>query len=156
MLPQTHFLLPFLIVLGLTKFNILSWKLALISGIIAVVIDLDHLVEHFIHSKKNKLSIFRTWNNSMKYHKFSQRSLIHHWQGFLIITGALLIILIFNWQSALILAIAYYSHLLLDYIHLKRDKYLRFKIGRFFIKETHTEIIIDILLIKGIILLFWF
>lgn len=151
--PQTHFLFPFFIAFILTKLNILSWKLAVLCGLIGVLIDIDHYLEHIIHSRSNSLSLRACWNNAIKFHRFNQRSFIHHWQGFLILSLIFLIVLFFNWKISLILAISYYSHLILDYVHLKKEKVLRWKIGELFMKESRLEIIIDTLLVLGIIVL---
>ena len=153
MYPQSHFLFPFFLGLILTKFNVISCKMALLAGIIGIIIDLDHYIEHILHAKKNKFSLKDTWNNSVKLHKFEQRSFIHHWQGALVLTFIFLVLLFFNWQITLVLAIGYYSHLLLDYVHFKREKYLRFKIGRLLVKESYTELTFDIILVILIIVL---
>jgi len=146
MYPQTHFLFPFFIALILTEFNLLSWKLALLAGTVGVLVDLDHYFEHIMHAKKNKFSLKDTWNNSIKLHKFYQRSFIHHWIGAVLIASILLAALFFNWKISLALAIGYYSHLILDHYHLKGKK-LEIKIGPLFINEYHTEIILDAILI---------
>jgi hypothetical protein len=150
---QTHFLFPFFIALILTKLNLISWKLALLCGLIGVLIDVDHYVEQIAHSKTNRFSLKVAWNNSIRFHRFEQRSFIHHWQGFLMLTLIFLIILFFSWKISLILAIAYYSHILLDYAHLKKEKFLRWKVGKLFVKESYLEIFLDILLILGVIIL---
>lgn len=150
--PHTHFLFPFFLALILTKLNLLSWKLALLCGIIAVLIDLDHYAEHLLHSRTHKLSLKDTWNNAVKFHRFTERSFIHHWPGFLILSLIFLIILFFTWKISLILALSYYSHLFLDYFHPKKEKFLRWKLGKLFVKESHLEITLDLILILGIII----
>ncbi|MBU0459487.1 MAG: metal-dependent hydrolase [Nanoarchaeota archaeon] len=153
MYPQTHFLFPFFISAILVKLNVLSWKLALASGIVGVLIDADHYVEHIIRAKTNKWSLKATWNNSAKLHRFYQRSFIHHREGFLVLTLLFIIVLFFSWQIALAKAIGYYSHLLLDYVHLKKKKYLQFKIGKFFVKESWFELGFDFFLVVGIVII---
>ncbi len=155
MYPQTHFLIPFLIGLTLTKFNLLSWKLVLLSGIIAVLIDLDHFVEHIIHKKKNKFSLTDTWNQAIHNHWFVEWSFLHRWQGMIIIGLVLLLVLFFNWQIALTFAIAYYSHMILDYIRVSfKPKYmLRLKEKRLFIDIPYYELILDLILVVGTIIL---
>ncbi|MBR9683106.1 hypothetical protein GOV03_01045 [Candidatus Woesearchaeota archaeon] len=150
---HTHFLLPFFIALILTKLNLLSWELAVMCGLIGMLIDFDHYLEHMLHQKENRFSLKSAWNNSIKFHRFSQRSFIHHWQGFLILSLLFVIILFFSWEISLILAIGYYSHLFLDYIHLKKEKVLKWKLGNLFMKESRLEIILDIILILGIVIL---
>lgn len=146
MYPQTHFLFPFFIALILTEFGLLSWKLALVAGIVGVLVDLDHYFEHIMHAKKNKFSLKDTWNRSIKLHRFEQRSFIHHWLGAMLVFLILVIVLFFDWKISLALAIGYYSHLILDHQHLKGKK-VEIKIKSLFINEYYTEIILDIILI---------
>lgn len=155
MYPQTHFLFPFLISLILMKYGLLDWKLALISGIIGVLIDLDHLAEHIFHSRKNKFSIVDTWNNAVHYHRFSERSLLHHWLGMLIIGFILMVVSFFNWKISLMLAIAYYSHMVLDHICIRvKPKYvLRLKEEGLFVQIPYYELVFDGILVLGMVLL---
>src|SRR3989344_6442576 len=151
MYPHTHFLFPYFIGLLLWKFNFLSWKLALIAGVIGVFVDIDHYVEHILHAEKKKFSLVDTWNNSVKLHKFYQRSFIHHWQGALIVSVLLLFGIFWNWQFIIVLALGYYSHLLLDYVHLNNKKSLAAKLGYFYLKEPWGEVVLDVVLIAGIV-----
>ena len=128
--PYTHFLLPYVISLILVKNGIFTWKLALVCGLVGVIIDIDHFIEHVIHSKKQKLSLLDTWNNATKYHRFYERSFIHNFVGFLIFTVMFLVIYVFDWKIALVLAIAYYSHMFLGYVHLQKSTGFRWKIGK--------------------------
>jgi len=144
---HTHFLFPVAISLLFYKLNFLSWPLVLASGLVGMLIDLDHYLEHILHAKKNRFSIIATWNNSIKLHRFNQRSFIHDGPGILIITAVLLICSYFYWRLALALAIGYYSHILLDHLHLKKEKYFRGKLGAYFLKESYFEIWLDLLLI---------
>lgn len=155
MYPQSHFLFPYLISLVLMKFGLLNWKLALLSGIIGVLIDLDHLVEHVLLAAKNKFSLSDTWNNAVHYHRFSERSVLHHWLGMLIIGLVLVGVSFFNWQIALALAIAYYSHMILDHISIWiKPKYvLRLKEEGLFIQIPYYELIFDGVMVVGIVLL---
>ena len=146
MYPQTHFLFPYFIALILTEFGLLSWKLALLAGLVGVLVDLDHYFEHMLHAKKNRFSLKDTWNYSIKLHKFYQRSFVHHWIGAMLVGLILLIILFFNWKISIALAIGYYSHLILDHYHLKGKK-LEIKVGSLFIDEFYTEIIVDVILL---------
>ncbi len=149
--PHTHFLFPFLIGLILIKFGVLSWKLALLCGVVGVLVDLDHYVEHIVHSKSNKFSLISTWNNSARVHRFIQRSFIHGLKGALMLTLIFLFIVFFSWKVALILAIGYYSHLILDYIYLRKDKFLRWRFSGLYLKESYLEFFLDIILSLGII-----
>ncbi|MDP3640399.1 MAG: metal-dependent hydrolase [Nanoarchaeota archaeon] len=153
MYPQTHFLFPFFIGLVLSKLNVLSWELALLAGIIGVLVDLDHYVEHILHAKMNQFSLRATWNNSIKLHRFYQRSFIHFEKGALLVTGVLVALAFFSWQVSLALAFGYYSHLLLDYPSMKKERRIHLRIGHLYIREPYMEIALDVLLMVGVLLL---
>jgi hypothetical protein len=152
--PETHFLFPFVIASVLAKLNIISWKLVLLCGLIGLIIDLDHYLEHVFHSKSNRFSFKAAWNNSIKFHRFSQRSFIHHWQGFLILSIVFLILSFFYWKIAFVIAIGYYSHLILDYVHLKKNKTFNWKLGKLYMKESYFEFVLDIILIVMLIVIY--
>jgi len=153
MYPQTHFLFPFFLGLILVKLTVLSWQLALLAGIIGVLVDLDHYIEHILHAKTNKFSLRATWNNSIKLHRFYQRSFIHFEKGALFITGILVALAFFSWPISLGLALGYYSHLLLDYPSMKKEKKMHLRIGRLYIQEPYGEVLLDLLLAVGVLLL---
>jgi hypothetical protein len=155
MYPQSHFLVPFFLGLVLKKFNLMSLEGAIISGIIGVLIDLDHYIYYALKVKKNRFSLRNAWNNSSTYHGFSARTFIHYWPGMIIISIIILILLLYNWKFALILGLAYYSHIILDHKMLNLDhlKTLRFKIFRLIIRLQPFELILDILCLIGIIIL---
>lgn len=151
MYPHTHFLFPFFLGLLLSKFGILSWKGALLAGIIGVLIDLDHYVEHILQAKTDKFSLRATWNNSIKLHRFQQRSFIHDAKGCVLLTVLLVGIALFSWKAALAGALGYYSHLLLDFPSLRKEKKVREKVGSLYFRETYGEMVLDILLVVGIV-----
>jgi hypothetical protein len=160
MYPQTHFLVPLFLGLILAKFNLLTPKLALIAGIIGALVDIDHYIEYIIHTKKNRFSIKAMWNNSIKFHKFSARSFIHHWRGISIISILLGIYLIFfqsQWQIALTVALGYYSHILLDHYKLGRlfhKKYVyKSKIIGMYVRLPLLELVLDLFCLAGSLLL---
>lgn len=152
--PHTHFLFPFAIALILNKLGIISFKLALLCGIFAVLIDIDHYVEYILHAKKNRFSLIATWNNSMRYHRFIGRSFIHHWQGFCILSLVFVALSFFDWKLAFILAIGYYSHILLDHIALRKEGFIKSKVGKVFVKESESEFVLDIILLITIVSIF--
>lgn len=144
--PQTHFLLPFFIAFILFRLNIISFKLMLLCAFLGVLIDLDHYIEHILHSRKHKFSLAGAWNNSVKLHKFHQRSFIHHEKGALILTVIFLALAFFYWKTALILAISYYSHIFLDWMHLKGVPSVSFRVWKIYDQRSYFEIMLDILL----------
>lgn len=156
MYPHTHFLFPFFMGLLLAKVGWLSWKWALLAGIIGVLIDLDHYVEHILHAKTNKFSLRATWNNSIKLHRFQQRSFIHNAKGCLLLTVLFVGIALFSWKAALAGALGYYSHLLLDFPSLQKEKRVQEKVGTLYFRETYGEMVLDILLAVGIVIVLVF
>ena len=150
MYPLTHFLFPFFIAQIFVKLNYLDYKLAIITGIIAVLIDLDHWIYRII--KFHEFNPKNAWNNAVKKHDPKERTFLHHKPGMILIASLTLILLFFSWKSALILALAYYSHILLDNLHLKLKSYLKMEEEGFIFKIPFYEIIFDLILILLIVL----
>tara|TARA_Y100000310_G_scaffold89923_1_gene87166 strand:+ start:115504 stop:115974 length:471 start_codon:yes stop_codon:yes gene_type:complete len=155
MYPQTHFLFVLLLGLTFTKYGYLNWKLSLLAAFLSSVIDIDHYIEHIIHNKKDRFSLKKTWNDAIHYNKFYEWSFIHRWQGMLLVTLIVVILFIFNWTWALVIALAYYSHMILDYINInyKAKHMVHIKEWKIFIDIPWYEIVFDLLLILGIIFL---
>ncbi len=84
--PHTHFLFPFAIALILNRLGVVSWKLALVCGIVGVVVDADHYAEHLLKAKTQRFSFMRAWNDAIRFHHFDERSSIHHLNGFLVLS----------------------------------------------------------------------
>ncbi len=58
----------------------------------------------------------------------------------------------FDWRIALILGIGYYSHLLLDYANFRRERFLRWHVGRFLMKESYLEFVLDVALVLAVVI----
>ncbi|RME54943.1 hypothetical protein D6777_02160 [Candidatus Woesearchaeota archaeon] len=151
MLPHTHFLLPFTIAYYLSSKGLMTFKMALLAGLVGVLIDLDHLLEYFLHT--HKLSLIGVWNNSLHFHRFKQRTIIHRWKGALLVTLLIILTFLISEVVALAIAIGYYSHLILDYVYLKLG-YFSFKLGKIYFKESYFEIILDVLFLLILLKLF--
>src|SRR3989344_9154685 len=150
---HTHFLFPFFIALLFSKLGFFSWKFAILAGIAGMAVDIDHYIEHILHAKRNPYSLKDTWNNSIKTHRFNQRSFIHEGIGVFMLTILFLIVAYFNFYLSLTLFIGYYSHILLDGIYLHHSPNFRGKISSFFLKESYGEIVLNVVLIVGILFL---
>jgi len=153
MLPHTHFLFAFLIGEILVKRGIFSLQLAVLTAILAVLIDLDHFI--FYSVKHTNLSLKNAWNAAVLHHE-QERTFIHHAVGFIIITLIIIITYFINLTATIVLATAYYSHLFLDFAHLnifKAKDVFRFREAGYSFKIPLYEIIIDILLILIILIL---
>ena len=155
MYPWTHFLFPVFLVEILVHISYLNHWHALIAGLIGVLVDLDHPIEFALVRKKFNLR--QAWNNSVVSHKVEGRTFIHHWLGILIVAIICFGLLFFNPLYALLLSLGYYSHILLDYVHIKvLNKSIKFKEFGFSIRIPESELIFDVFLLLGIIGLFVF
>ncbi len=152
MLPQTHFLFAFLIGLLFAKFGYFTLSEAFLAGFISIIIDLDVLFVYLI--KHKEFSIRKAWNSSIINHEH-EKALIHRWPGF--IAATLLFIILANYFliPSLILIIAYYSHFLLDHLHIKtKKKFVLHEYG-FVIKLFYFELIFQLICLILVILLFF-
>ncbi len=154
--PHTHFLFPFVIGVIFVELGVFTWPLAILAGVVGMLIDVDHYVENIVHSKKNRFSLRAAWNNAVKYHRFNQRSFIHYGIGVLILTGIFMVVAVFSWKIALAVAIGYYSHIILDYSHLKNEEHFRWKLGSLYMKEQVGEAILDVFLVALLVLVLFF
>lgn len=154
MYPLTHFLLAFLIGLILVYYGQFNLFQAFITGLVALLIDIDHFIYYSI--RKKDFSFKNAWNAAVK-HKLNERTLIHHLPGFLISSLILLILFFLNKTWFLILFIGYYSHIFLDYLDIKRwlevKRKIKFKEEGFYFKIPIYEIILIMAMIILIILL---
>ncbi len=146
MYPQTHFLVPFFLAEILVKFGLLNHNLALMAGFVGVLIDLDHYLHRIlIH---HDFSLKRTWNAAIMHHDIhGERTFIHHWSGLMTVTLLLFVMAFFSWHLSVALFLGYYSHLLLDDLHLHIKKQWKFKEGVLFFRIPMHELWLDSLLI---------
>jgi len=149
--PHTHFLLPFLIGMIFENLGIFTFEQALLCGLLGVLVDIDHYIEYVIHT--GKFSVIGMWNNAYKYHRFEERSFIHHLEGMILITFFIMLLAGLDWALAWMLAIAYFSHMALDYLHLKKEKIFRWKFLMLYMRETRLELILDVVFVIGLITL---
>ncbi|MFC1682003.1 metal-dependent hydrolase [Nanoarchaeota archaeon] len=152
MYPQSHFLFSLLVGLIVAKFGVFSYEVAFYIAVVAVLIDIDHLIAYF--SKYKEMNLKDAWNYSVR-GKYHGRTFIHHWIGFLVITLIIVGLYFFNLTWFYVLSIAYYSHMFLDYAHLNvlkiKDKMILRGWG-FVEKINKFEVLFDIFLIVGIVL----
>lgn len=127
MYPPVHFLFPFMLTFLLHQNGLIPLYPAFLAGFVGLFVDVDHYIEHMLYAKKDRFSLRRTWNNATYYHRFNERSFIHHWQGLLLLSLLFAAMAFFSWQTALAMAIGYYSHMLLDHVHMKKTSGFSFK-----------------------------
>jgi len=156
MYPLTHFLISFFMGLLLVKYGYFSLIQAIFTGLVGLLIDLDHFIS-YVFIKKD-FNFKNAWNAVVK-HKFEERTFIHHLPGFLIFTLILIVLFFINKVWFLILAIGYYSHMFLDYFNFREwsriKEQIKFKEEGFRFKIPLYEIILDVILILLIIFTFF-
>ena len=116
MYPLTHFLVGFL--LGVV---FLDFRLGLFAGLVALLLDLDHFVE-FVLVKK-KFNFREAWNSAVVKHVKYERSFLHHWKGFFVVSVLLVFIYFLSLEVFFVVLIGYYSHYLLDHISYRSSKF---------------------------------
>ena len=153
MYPQTHFLFSLLIGLIFVKLGVFDYKIALLIAIFSVLIDSDHFI-NFALRRKN-YSLRDAWNAIVIRH-FHGRTFIHHIVGFILITFLIIFLFFANKNFFWIVSVGYYSHMFLDYAKinfLKIKGKMTIKESGFIEKISKFEILLDIFLMIGIILL---
>jgi len=153
MYPQSHLLFAFLISLIFVKFGIFSYQTALLIAVFAVLVDIDHFIIFAV--RKGDYSLRDAWNAGILKH-MKERTFIHYYLGFILITFAIILLFFFNRTWFWIIGISYYSHMFLDYaklniLKIKGTKTI--KEAGFVEKISKFELMFDIFLIIGIILL---
>jgi hypothetical protein len=153
MYPQSHLLFAFLVSLIFVKFGIFSYQTALLIAIFAVFIDLDHFINFAI--KKGDYSLRDAWNAGILKH-MKERTFIHHHFGFILITSIIILLFFLSRTWFWIIALAYYTHMFLDYAKLNVLKIkgkMTIREAGFVEKISKFELMFDIFLGAGIIFL---
>ncbi|MBT3690634.1 metal-dependent hydrolase [Candidatus Woesearchaeota archaeon] len=155
MYPLTHFLVAFFIGLIMVKYGSFTLLQALYAGLVGLLIDVDHFISFVI--KKDDFSLKHAWNATVKY-KLEERTFIHHFPGFIIVSLILLLLYFIGGPWFWILLIGYYSHIFLDYFNFRKwlrlkRKSLNFKEEGFFFKIPIYEIVFDVIFIALILFL---
>ena len=152
MYPLTHFLISFFIGLLLVSQGYFTYLQAFITGLVGLLIDVDHFV---CYALKRSFNFKKAWNAAVL-HKLKERTLVHHLPGFLVSTLILVILFFVSKVWFWILFIGYYSHMILDYINfgkwLRVKKKIKFEEEGFFFKVPLYEIVLEIILVLLIIL----
>jgi len=153
MYPQSHFLFALFVSMIFVKFGVFDYKIALLIAVIAVFIDIDHLINFII--KKGDYSMRDAWNAGILKH-MKERTFIHHYLGFTLITEIVILLFFISRTWFWIISIAYYTHMFLDYAKLNVLK-IRTKItikeAGFVERINKFELLFDMFLVAGIILL---
>lgn len=124
MLPLTHFLIAFLLGLIGVHFNYFSYSQAFFIGFLSMFIDIDHLFSFYW--KHKMWSLRDAWNAAVVKHE-QEKSFIQHPKGLFFVSLFLLILFFLDKTITLLVAIAYYTHYLLDHLHIKTLNEYRIK-----------------------------
>ena len=158
MYPTTHFLYAFLVGEILVKLGLISHWIALSIGILAVLVDVDHLFDSF--KKLGTINLKKAWN-STTVDRIVGRSFLHSKLSVFIITILEIFLFFLSRTIFYVIASAFYSHIILDIIESELNKNksaprFKFNIFGFELRYLHTEFFMDIISVAGIILLFVF
>jgi len=154
MYPWSHFLFGLLIGEILVKAGLFGQIAAFTLAILAVLVDLDHYLYYGI--KHKNWSLANAWNAGSIKHEKGERTFIHHWKGFIVMTAVSAIIYLFSKVAGIIIASAYYSHLALDFcswnfVGIKGKE--KIKGSKFLLDIPKYEIFWDVVFVAGILLL---
>lgn len=148
MLPHTHLLVGLMLGMLAWKNDILTWELAIVVGLIAALIDIDHLYAY--HKHHRDWSIKGAWLRALKFHE-PERTIIHHAYGFIAITILLIILGVFSPIIMIVGGLAYYSHYFLDHVHVKYEGLLRRE--KVTIPLSYLEMMLDMICISVVLIL---
>jgi len=154
MYPQTHFLFSYLIALIFVKFGVFSYKVAFFVALVGLFVDIDHFIVYIFKFKE--MNFKHAFNKAVK-GIYKGKSFIHHNLGFVLITAIIVALYFFNRTLFWIIGLGYYSHLFIDYAHLNVLKIReKMTLKEFGITEriNKFEVMLDIFLVVGIVLLF--
>ncbi|PIN77835.1 hypothetical protein COV16_06435 [Candidatus Woesearchaeota archaeon CG10_big_fil_rev_8_21_14_0_10_34_8] len=163
MYPQSHLLFPLLIGLILEHLGYVSLPWIILAVLVGVFVDIDHPLKHFFLT--GEIGLHNAWNASVIKHE-QDRTFIHHKEGILAITFLHIIALAYFPYWTLAVALGFYSHMLLDHLsltnglvdyitdkqYLGKWKPLKVKIFGWEMHLAKHEIVFDLLLVLGLII----
>lgn len=151
MYPQSHLLSGLVASAIAKKLGYFSYQDTILLTGLTVGLDIDHYLYYVC--KYKTLSLSKAWQAAVTKKETGERTAVHHSLGFLLFTLFLIILFFFDRHWALILGLAYYLHILLDYLPLSK-KAVKFKIFKFNFNLTWAEIFFDLILLILFIILF--
>ncbi len=149
MLPQTHFLFAFLLGLAGVKLGYLSLMQAFITGLIGMLIDLDHVFTFLIIHKEFNLK--KAWNAAVIHHEH-ERTLLHRWPGLVLISVFLIILGNYFLIIGIMIAIGYYTHYVLDHVYVRAKTRLILRGYGFVMKLFYYELVFQLVLLVLVII----
>lgn len=152
MYPPTHFLAGLTIGAVGAKVGFFNAQETWALAALATLIDLDHYF-YFVLKHKS-ISFYGAWQSALNKREAGQRTVIHHILGFFIFTTVLIGLWFIDQKWSLLLGLAYYSHILLDYLPIE-SQHLKFKILNLKFNLSYQEIILDFILLGFSVYLLW-
>ena len=124
MLPHTHFLFALFLSSIFLRFSYFTLLDFIFVALIAMFIDIDHLIACYY--KYHTLNVRMCWHKALT-GKENLRTAVHHKNGFIIILSSIILLSMWKLKWAIIISIAYFSHVFLDSIisaKKMRDTYI--------------------------------
>jgi hypothetical protein len=166
MFPQSHLLLPLFLGLVLQKLGHVDLWWTIVAVLVGVFIDADHPLMHLVRT--GRWSIKETADDAFK-DGVEDRSPLHEVPGMLVMSVLFIVAFAFQLYWASAVAVGYYTHMLLD--HLSADgrllahrttkdyygdtKPMAVHVLGYTINLAKFEIVFDVLVIVGIIVVFF-
>ncbi|MAG20314.1 hypothetical protein CL618_02675 [archaeon] len=147
MLPITHFLVGLLFGLLGMKLGFFNIYFAILVAILAVAMDVDHLISYYLRHKE--WSLKKCWNVALGVEE-NLWTFIHYWKGFVVILLGLIGLSFFSLSISYFIFAFYVPHFLLDQLHLYWVMNRGYKIRKIFgmnILLYWLEIVIDLVVI---------
>ena len=142
MYPWTHFIFGGFLGAIAYFLGLLTPEQTFLVALLAAFVDIDHYISYiFLH--RHEFSLKKIWNECVLGH-FHGRSFIHRRVGLGLITLILFGIYWISFTWFLILALAYYSHYLLDHVHLHMKKGLNINKFGFHFHLFYLELAIGV------------
>src|SRR3989344_5220079 len=142
MYPHTYFLVALLIGIITEKFGFITVPPAFLAAGICVLIDLDHFFSALLRNRNFRIA----WHNAIGTH--IEETFFHSFKGFVVFAVVKGIIFVYSASWAITLAVAYWSHLFLDTVHvLLRDaaeKKFQWSDTSFAVRATIAELIVQV------------
>ncbi|MFC1690664.1 hypothetical protein ACFL0W_00660 [Nanoarchaeota archaeon] len=150
MFPQSHFLLALLLGVIAYERGLLGLHIAFLVAILAIFMDFDHVISNLVFHKKFDLK--KMWHKTV-YHIEHHETLLHNPIAFIVVSIIVGVVFIFNPVASLIIALAYYSHYLLDDLSIYEPEMFKTKEFGWLFNAGREELILNGVLIFLIIIL---
>ncbi len=150
MMPRTHFLIGVCVGLVINLFIPLSFWHVFLAGFIAVIIDLDHLINFW--RIRHDLSVRKAWNTAFKHLGF-ERSFLHRRYGILFFAVLSIFLGFFSHKLGVVVFCAALSHWIFDHAHFKKLHERFIEVHHWLYPISREELALDLVFVLMISLL---